>query len=102
MAIKLAHWWPTELPGSVVQWPHPFASGCLGEADRVAGGDDDVGVVHEPINGGVGDGLGHQLIEPGWVEVRRQGDGALLVGSVDDAVEGFGGVCGDGEQPDVV
>ena len=34
-----ARWWPVELPGvSGCQWPHPFASGCLGEADRVAGG----------------------------------------------------------------
>jgi hypothetical protein len=35
----------------------------LGEADGVAGGHDDVGVVEEPVDRGVGDGLGHELIE---------------------------------------
>ena len=39
--------------------------GCLGEADRVAVGDDDVGVVQEPVDGGVGDRLRHQFVEVG-------------------------------------
>ena len=50
---RTARWWPTELPGggrvfcrsSVGQWRHPLAGGGLGEADAVAGGHDDVGVV---------------------------------------------------------
>ena len=55
--------------GSVGQWRHPLAGGGLGEADAVAGGEDDVGVVQEPVDGGVGDGLGHELVEPGGVKV---------------------------------
>ena len=40
----------------------------LGEPDAVAAGLADVGVVHEPVDGGGGQGLGHQLIERirGW------------------------------------
>ena len=53
--------------GLVGQWPHSFASGCLGEADRIAGGDDDVGVVQETVDGGVGDRSGqvgaHDLLD---------------------------------------
>ena len=33
-------------------------------------GDDEVGVVHESVDGGVGDGFGHEFVEPGRVEVR--------------------------------
>ena len=80
---------------SVGQWRYPLAGGGLGEADAVAGGHDDVGVVQEPVDGGVGDGLGHEFVEPGGVKVARQGDGALLVGGVDDAVERLGGLGGD-------
>ena len=73
------------LPGrSVVQWPHPFASGCLGEPDRVAGGDDDVSVVEQPVDGGGREGLGHQLVERGWVQVRTDRDAAFLVGCIDE------------------
>ena len=28
----------------------------------VGGGHDDVGVVEQPVNGGVGDGLGHEFV----------------------------------------
>jgi hypothetical protein len=66
----------------------------LGEADRVAAGLADVGVVQQPVDGGGGQGLGHQLIEPGRVEVRRQRDRAFLIGGIHDAVEPFGGVMG--------
>ena len=59
-------------------------------------------MVEEPVDGGVGDGLGHELVEPGGVEVGGQGDAALLVGGVDDPVEGFGGVGGNRQQPDVI
>ena len=51
---------------SVGQWRYPLAGGGLGEADAVAGGHDDVGVVQEPVDGGVGDGLGHEFVEPTW------------------------------------
>jgi len=36
------------------------------------------------------------------VQVARYRDRAFLVGGVDEAVEAFGGVLGDREQPDVV
>ena len=88
--------------GSVGQWRHPLAGGGLGEADAVAGGHDDVGVMEQPVDGGVGDGLGHEFVEPGGVKVARQGDGAFLVSGVDDPVERFGGLGGDWEQADVV
>ncbi len=68
----------------------PLSGGGLGEADRVAGGQHEMGVVEQPVDSGVGDGLGHEFVEPGGVQVGRQGDGAFLVGGVDDAVEGFG------------
>jgi len=29
----------------------------------------DVGVVHEPVDGGGGQGLGHELVEPGRVKM---------------------------------
>ena len=102
MATGIARGWPSGVPGSSGQWPHPLAAGGLGEADGVAGGDDDVGVVHEPVDGGVGDGFGHEFVEAGGVQVGGQGDGAFLVGGVDDAVERFGGVGGDREETDVV
>ena len=58
MVNGAARWWPGVLPvGLVGQWRHPLAGGGLGEADAVAGGHDDVGVVEEPVDGGVGDGF---------------------------------------------
>jgi len=57
----------------------------LGEPDGVAAGEDEVGVVEEPVDDGVGDGLGHELVEPRRLEVRRQRNGAAFVGDVDDA-----------------
>ena len=53
----------------VGQWRHPLSGGGLGESDAVAGGEDDVGVVKEPVDGGVGDGLWHQFVEPGGVKI---------------------------------
>ena len=70
---------------------------CLGEADGVAGGLADVGVVEEPVDGGGGQCLGHQLVERCWVQVRGDRDGAFLVAGVDQPVEPLGGVDGDGE-----
>ena len=57
-----------------------------------------MGVVHEPVDGGVGDGLGHEFVESGGMQVRGERDGASFVGGVDDAVERFGGFGGDGEH----
>ena len=37
--------------------------GGVGESHAVAGGDEDVGVVHEPADDGGGDGAGHELVE---------------------------------------
>ena len=79
-----------------------FPGEGLGEADAVAGGLADVGVVEEPVDGGGGQGLGHELVEPGGVQVRGERDRAFLVGGVDEAVETFGGVVGDRQQPDVI
>lgn len=59
----------------------------MGEADGVAVGLADVGVVEEPVDGGGGQCFRHQLVEPGRVKVRGEGDGAFLVGGVDDPVE---------------
>ena len=94
--------WPPSGLGSAGQWVHPLAGEGLGEADRVAGGLADVGVVEEPVDGGGGQGLGHELVEGCWVQVRRDRDGAFLVAGVDQPVEALGGVGGDREQPDVI
>ena len=74
----------------------------LGEADAVAAGLADVGVVHEPVDGGGGQGFRHELVESGGVEVGADRDAAALVGGVDDPVEALGGVGADGQQRDVV
>ena len=54
------------------QGAHPLSGEGLGEADAVAAGLADVGVVQEPVDGGGGQGLGHQLVEPGGVQVARR------------------------------
>ena len=46
---------------------HPLAGQGLGEADGLAAGLADVGVVKQPVDGGGGQRLGHQLVEPGRV-----------------------------------
>ncbi len=49
--------------------PYPLAGGCLSEAVAVcAVSDKDVRVVQQPVDGCDGEGLGHQLVKPGWVE----------------------------------
>jgi hypothetical protein len=45
------------------QRDHPLAGECFGEPVRVALGDDQVGVVEKPVDGGGGEGLGHDRIE---------------------------------------
>ncbi len=73
--------------------------GGVGESDGFAFGDDDVGVVHEAVDERRCDAGVDELVEPGGVQVRRDDDGALFVAGVDEAVEAFGGVRGDGEEP---
>lgn len=67
-------WWPLEPRGwgwGLGQWCHPLAGCGLGESDAVAGCEHDVGVVHEPVDGGVGVGVGvgHEFIEAGRMQV---------------------------------
>ncbi len=71
----------------------PLSGEGLGEPDAVAVGLAEVGVVQEPVDGGGGggQGLGHELVESGGMQVRRDRDAAAFVGGVDEAVESFGG-----------
>ena len=94
--------WPPDVPGWLVQGDHSFSGDGLGEADAVAAGLADVGVVHEPVDGGGGQGFRHELVEARRVKIRADRDAAALVGGVDDPVEALGGVGSDGQQPDVV
>jgi hypothetical protein len=61
-----------------------------------------VGVVEQPVDCGGGQRLGHELVEPGRVQVRADRDRALLICSVDESVESLGCVGGDGQEPDVI
>jgi ChaB len=68
MAIRIPRGGPWLSPG-VVRWRSvegldSFAGGRLGEADGVAAGHDDVGVVQEPVNERCGDGAWHEFLEP--------------------------------------
>ena len=65
-------------------------------------GDQHVGVMKEPVDGRGCHRLGHQLVEPGGVDVGADRDRAFLVGGVDDSEERVGGVGGDGQQSDVI
>ncbi len=66
-----ARWRPPDLPsggrqtcpGWLAKRDHSLSGDGLGEADAVAAGLADVGVVHEPVDGGGGQGLGHDLVE---------------------------------------
>ena len=70
VATRTSHWWPVGLPAwavlvlvtvvGLVQWHDSLSVQGLGEADGVAGGLADVGVVQEPVHGGGGQGLGHE------------------------------------------
>ena len=57
-------------PRLSVEGHHPLAGERVCQAHRLAVGDDDVGVVHEPVDQGRGDGLVHELVEArrgaGW------------------------------------
>jgi hypothetical protein len=60
----------TGFPARSGEWLDPLSVGSVGEAHAVAGGDEDVGVVHEPVDEGGGDGAGHELVEAAGVQVR--------------------------------
>ena len=49
----------------------------------------DVGVVQVPVDGGGRDALGHELVEPGRVDVGRDRNRAFLRGGVDHAEQHF-------------
>jgi hypothetical protein len=53
----------------LLQGLHALAGEGLGQADAVAGGLAEVGVVQEPVDGGGSQGLGHELVEPGRVQI---------------------------------
>ena len=59
-------------------------------------------MVEEPVDGGGGQGLGHEFVESGGVQIRADRDAAAFVGSVNEAVQALGGVGSHGQQPDVV
>jgi hypothetical protein len=61
-------------PWGLGQGHHSFAGEGVGEADGFAVSDYDVGVVHEPVDQGGGDGLVHELVEAGGVQVGGQGE----------------------------
>ena len=66
-------WWPRSSPAVQIgsgQWFDPLPGGRLGEPvalGRVS--DENVGVVHEPIDGRGRDRFGHQFVEPARVDV---------------------------------
>ena len=72
------------------------------EADAVAGGLADVRVVEQPVDGRGREGLGHELVERGRVQVGGDRDGPFLVGGVDEPVEPFGGILSHRQQADVI
>src|SRR6266536_4833235 len=106
MAMFLPQWWSTILSRWVRSGALPPCRGGSGQVARLVLGDHDVGVARQPVDGGGGGGqrLGHELLEPiwGWVQVARDGQGAALVGGVDQPVETIGGVGADRQQADVV
>ena len=59
-------------------------------------------VVHQPVDHGRCQGLGHQLVEAGRVQVGADGHAAPFVGGVDQAVEALGGVGAHRQEADVI
>jgi hypothetical protein len=102
VATRSARSWPPNVAGARLgQGVHPLAGHGLGKTHAVAAGLADVGVMQEPVDGGGGQRLGHQFVESSGMKVA-QCDRAFLVGGVDEAVETFGGVDADGQQPNVI
>lgn len=58
-----------------------------GKANGVAAGDDDVGAVSRPVDGGDGDGLWHELLVPNELGLYSNGDvpRVLMVKSPENA-----------------
>jgi hypothetical protein len=88
------------LPG-LVHRGDTFPGEGLSEPDRVARGLADVGMVQELVDGRGREGLRHELIKTGAVQVRDR-DRPFLVGGVDEPVEPFGGVRTHFEQANIV
>lgn len=63
MATRTARWRPPDLSSSCGQGRYPLPADGLRESDAVACGGAEVGVVEEPVNGGTGEGFGHDLVE---------------------------------------
>jgi hypothetical protein len=80
---------------------HSFAVGVFGQSQAGVFGDDDVGVVQEPVDGGGGEGLGPDRVESSRVQSRGKRDRSAFVGGVDAAVKRLGGLPG-GKHAEVV
>src|SRR5690242_5799339 len=97
---------PVISPPWVVSWSaeglDALTGGGLGEPEAVTLGDDDVGMVHEPVDSGGGKSFWHDLVKPGGVQVAADRERAPFVGGVDQPVEALGGVGADREEADVV
>jgi hypothetical protein len=65
-ATSFPGWWPRVLPAGGVRLPagSPLSCEAFGEPVRVALGQDQVGVVQEPVDGG--EGLGHDRDPQPW------------------------------------
>jgi hypothetical protein len=59
---------------------YPLSGEGLGESDTVAAGLAEVGVVQKPVDDGGGQGLGHEFVESGGVQIRADRDAAAFVG----------------------
>ena len=69
-ATSFPGWWPRVLPavGLGCQGDHPLAGEGFGEPVRVTLGQDQVGVVQQPVHGGGGEGFGMIESNPeGWI-----------------------------------
>ena len=56
----------------------------------------------QPVHAASGQGLGHDGVEAGWVDVAGYGQAALLIGGVDHSIEGLGGVLAAGQHAYVI
>ena len=88
--------------GGLVQGDDSFPGEGLGEADAVAAGLAEVGVVHQSTVA-VARVFGISSSNPSnRMKVRAHRHAAFLVGDVDQPVEAFGGLGADWQQPDVI
>lgn len=68
-----------------------YAAAARGLPTLADGGYAGAGIgIHVPVDGRGGEGLGHDLVEAGGVQVAADRDGATFVGGVDESVEAFG------------